>query len=103
MKGMRLSCLGCGFQEIWSARLTFRQRSTRNESLSTISWVACRKSWERPRIPGLPSAAETDAAGQTKTELLGVEVEAKEVEVEESSFRYLLDTVIITQNRSFQP
>ena len=102
---MRLSCTGCGFQEIWSARLTFRQRSTRNESLSTISWVACRKSWERCRLLGLLSAAETDAAGQTKTELLGaeVEVEVKEVEVEEFSFHYLLDTIIITQNRSFQP
>ena len=61
----------------------FRQRSTRSQSFSTISWVACRKSWERSRILGLLSAAETDAAGQTETELIGVEVEVKEVEVED--------------------
>ena len=97
MKGVRLSCPGCGYQEIWSARSKFRQRSTRNESLSTISWVACRKSWERCRLLGLLSAAETDAAGQTKTELLEVKVEVKEVEVgvEEFSLHYLLDTIII--------
>jgi hypothetical protein len=45
----------------------------------------------------LLSAAETDAAGQTKTELLEVRVEVKEVEVgaEEFSLHYLLDTIII--------